>query len=422
MTNIMFKEMNYRLLFFLILLFGTKVLQADQCWLETDYLLWTTKKAPLPLPLVTSASLDDPLPGALGQPGTKILLGDEKIAMQWQNGFRVALGSWIDPCQHLGIEGSFFMLPNKTHRQSERTSGAPGSINIAVPIFDVTGLWGLNGVPGETVFILPGPLDGPGFQGRFSLKMSSKLLGAELNSLVNWINTSEFKLDLLCGFRWVQLQESLLFRGKTDALPNAPIAAGFYNFKDNFKTNNNFYALQIGLKADCRMDKWCFNGVAKLALGYMDQKVRIDGKSQTLDGNLFYMTKNTGDEILGGGIFSEPTNRGSHPHDKFAVALETGVNLSYQFSHCFEIGVGYNILWLNQVLRPGDQIDRKINPTRTALAEASRESVGIGPDTPVPFGDSAAAPLPTGPRRPKFKHHSTDFWAHGLTISLNLKF
>ena len=37
------------------------------------------------------------------------------------------------------------------------------------------------------------------------------------------------------------------------------------------------------------------------------------------------------------------------------------------------------------VLRPGDQIDRKINSTRTALADASRATVGTGPG-PVPFG------------------------------------
>jgi hypothetical protein len=137
---------------------------------------------------------------------------------------------------------------------------------------------------------------------------------------------------------------------------------------------------------------------------------------------LFYITKNTGNEVLEGGLFSEPTNLGSHRRDKFAVVLETGVNLSYQFSHCFEIGFGYDFLWLNQLVRPGEQIDRKINPTLTALAQASRDSAGVGPDKPIPFGDSASASLPMGPQRPKFKHRSTDFWAQGLAVSLNFKF
>lgn len=412
----------YCYLFSLLCLLGTYDLNAEEWWLENEYLLWTTKKAPLPVPLATSASLNDPLPGALGQPGTKILLGNEDIDIGWRNGFRVALGGWITNCKQLGIEGSFFMLPKKSHQQSISTSGEPGSLNIAVPIFDVTGLWGLNGMPGETVFILPGPLEGPGFQGDLSLKMSSKLLGSELNTLVNLIDRCRFRIDFIGGFRWVQLEESLEFIGKTSALPNAPFASGFYNFKDSFKTFNNFYGPQIGLKANYNMDCWVVKGFAKAALGCMNQKVRIDGKSQTSNGNLFYLTRNTGNEILQGGIFSEPTNRGSHHRNEFAVVLETGVNLSYQFSHCLEIAVGYNFLWLNQLLRPGEQIDRKINPSQTALAQASRDSAGVGPTQPIPFGDSAPAPLPSEPERPKPKHHNTDFWAQGLAVSLNLKF
>lgn len=414
--------MNLRHLFLLCLLV-TNVLHSEEWWVEGGYLLWTTKKAPLSVPLVTSASLNDPVPGALGQPGTKVLMGNKKIDMNWRNGFRVALGGWIGSCQQMGLEGSFFMLPKKSHHQSIHTSGEVGSLNLAAPIYDVTGLWGLNGVPGETVFILPGPLFGPGFKGRFSLKISSKLLGSDVNASVNLISSCGFKMDFIGGLRWVQLEESLSFIGKTAALPNAPPSViGFYNFKDSFKTNNNFWGPQVGLKADYNADRWLLKGFFKVALGCMNQKAKIQGKSQTSNGNLFYMTQNTGSEILTGGVFTEPSNHGTHHRNAFAIAIETGANLSYKFSDCFEIGLGYNFLWLTQVFRPGNQIDRKINPSQTVLAEASRDSVGIGPETPIPFGTPAAAPLPTGPKKPKFKPRSTDFWAQGLTVTLNLKF
>jgi|688.fasta_scaffold25378_6 hypothetical protein len=414
--------MHYRFLFFLLCLLGTHALFAENGWLECDYLLWTIKKAPLPIPLVTSALLDDPLPGALGQPGTKILLGNKKINRSWQNGLRIGIGEWTDSCQQFGIEGNFFILPKKTHRQSILTSGEPGASNLAVPIYDVTGLWGLDGVPGETVFILPGPLDGPGFKGRFSLKMSSKLLGFGLDARVKWISKCNFDMDFIGGFRWLQLQESLVFMGKTSALPNAPIASGFYNFKDIFKTYNTFYGPQMGLKLNYNVNRWFFKGLAKIALGCMNQKVRIKGNSQTSEGNLFYETKNTGNEVLAGGVFAEPTNHGSHYRNAFAVVCETRIDLTYKVLQCIDVNLGYNFLWLNQVRRPGKKIDRKINPTRTSLAQASRNSVGIGPDKPVPFGSSAAAPLPIGPERPTFRHRRTDFWAQGLTVSFNLKF
>ncbi len=415
-------SVKFRCLIFLLGLLGIHSLYAGELWLEADYLLWTIKKVPLPVPLVTSASLRDPLPGAIGQPGTQILLGNKAVKMNWLNGFAAKLGKWMDHSQQFGIESNFFMLPERSHQQSIHTSGEPESDNVAVPIYDVTGLWGLNGMPGETVFILPGPLLGPGFQGHFSLNMSSKLLGFELNSLANLIDKCRFRVDFIGGFRWLQLKESLLFIGKTAALPNAPIASGFYNFKDSFKTNNNFYGFQIGCKASYHIDSWFFKGFAKLALGCMNQKIKVNGKSQTSDGNLFYMTENTSHEILSGGIFAEPTNRGSHCKNEFAVALETGVNLCYQVTNCFEISLGYNFLWLNQLLRPGEQIDRQINPTRTALAQASRDSEGTGISKPIPFGDSTAASRPKGPIRPKFKHRHTDFWAQGLSVNLNLKF
>lgn len=413
--------MLYIFRFILLYLLSTFSIHADEWWLENSYLLWTTKKASLAVPLVTSASLDDALPGAIGQPGTKILLGDEKIDLGWRNGYRVSIGRWLECCPDCGVEIGFLVLPNKKYHQSIQTSGEPGSLNLAVPIFDVTGLWGLQGLPGDSVFILPGPLDGPGFQGQFSLKLSSQLLGSEINAKINLKNKSCYNIDCIGGFHWLQLKESLSFEGKTEAVPGSA-ESGFYNFEDSFKAVNNFYGPQIGLKGEYRIGKLLLNGFAKLALGCMNQGADIKGKSRTSNGNLFYMTKNSGNTILNGGLFSEPGNRGSHYHNQFAAVLETGVSLSFYISTSIEIGLGYNFLWLNQVLRPENEIDRRLNPTQTVLAKVSRESVGVGPATPIPFGEATAASLPIGSERPKFKHRSTDFWAQGLTVTINCVF
>src|SRR5208283_6095108 len=48
-------------------------------WASSDYLFWWSKNAPAPVPLVTTGSLADPIPGALGQPGTKVLFGDQTL-------------------------------------------------------------------------------------------------------------------------------------------------------------------------------------------------------------------------------------------------------------------------------------------------------------------------------------------------------
>ncbi len=86
-----------------------------------------------------------------------------------------------------------------------------------------------------------------------------------------------------------------------------------------------------------------------------------------------------------------------------------------------EINLGYTFLWISKVLRPGDQIDRKINSTRTALADASRATVGTGPG-PIPFGTPGPAPAARGPKKPSTDSKATSFWAQGLDVGIQMNF
>lgn len=163
-------------------LLSERILPPTKFWISSEYLGWTLANSPVPLPLVTSASFSDSIPGAIGQPTTKVLLGNKTDGIRWQNGFKIGAGTTINNERVISIEGSYFFLPRATIESNLNTTGEPGSPNLAVPIYDVTGFWGLNGVPGETVYILPGPLfDDPGFEGHFSLKISTLFQGAELN-------------------------------------------------------------------------------------------------------------------------------------------------------------------------------------------------------------------------------------------------
>src|SRR5205814_810605 len=60
-----------------------------RAWVDAEYLLWWTKGAPLSTPLVTTGSLTDIPPGALGQPGTRVLFGDHSIGFGALSGLRV---------------------------------------------------------------------------------------------------------------------------------------------------------------------------------------------------------------------------------------------------------------------------------------------------------------------------------------------
>src|SRR5438874_1977521 len=68
---------------------------APRVWARADNLMWWTKRAALP-PLVVTGSEADPFPGALDQPGTRILFGDKGLGYGMFNGLRLSAGAWID--------------------------------------------------------------------------------------------------------------------------------------------------------------------------------------------------------------------------------------------------------------------------------------------------------------------------------------
>lgn len=83
-------------------------------WFIADYLLWWTKDAPLPAPLVTVGSASDPVPGALGQPGTQVIYGGGSVSLHPASGFRLDTGFYIDPEQTFGVQSRFFELASQS--------------------------------------------------------------------------------------------------------------------------------------------------------------------------------------------------------------------------------------------------------------------------------------------------------------------
>ena len=398
------------------------LLSANDCWVEVEYLGWTSKETSLPIPLVTTASFVDPIPGAIGQPNTRTLLGQQTLSSQWQNGFRIDVGTWMFPECGAGFESNYFLMPTYTQNKRFFTSGEVGSPNFAVPIFDTTGVFGLNGIAGQTVFILPGPIGGTaGFEGLFNLSVSHQFQGAELDYIYIVGTNGCFGLDGSIGIEWIQLKESLTFQGATHTAIGSSFGSNFYNFQDTFKTDNNFVGGTIGFKT--LFEKW--NGSIetgiKLGIGVTNERVSIHGTSQTAGGNLFFLTSGTASDILPGGVFAQASNIGTFDHRIFATTLEANIRLGYHLFSFLELTVGYRFFWLKRVVRPGNQMDRNINTTLTALANASHATVGTGPG-PVPFGAPAAAPAASGTPDPLFRFNQSNTWTQSLTAGLTVRF
>ena len=105
-----------------------------------------------------------------------------------------------------------------------------------------------------------------------------------------------------------------------------------------------------------------------------------------------------------GAYFSQPTNIGSQSSNQFAVIPEVNVNFGIKLSPWASVIVGYSFLYVSSVARPGDQIDRVINPTQA----------------PAIGGIPGAALV--GPARPTLIVHDTDLWLQGLNLALELRF
>ncbi|HEX4608296.1 MAG TPA: BBP7 family outer membrane beta-barrel protein, partial [Urbifossiella sp.] len=86
----------------------------------------------------------------------------------------------------------------------------------------------------------------------------------------------------------------------------------------------------------------------------------------------------------------------------FAVVPEAILKVGLKYGDFSRFFVGYNFLYLNTVVRPGDQIDRTVNPTQ--ISSLNPGGVLVGPDHP----------------RPAIV--TTDFWAQGLVIGFEARF
>lgn len=389
-------------------------------WIEADYLAWFIKKNPEPVPLVTFANEDDDLPGALGQPHTRILMGKESIGMGWLQGFEISLGGPIY-CK-LGVEAAYLFLPSVTKKREVTTSGEPGSPNLAVPIYDTTGVLGLGGVPGETIFVLPGPLEGsPFFSGLFDLRITSFIQGAEINGVYAFADHSQFSIDLLAGLRWFELKETLRFKSVTITVPGTPFSSNASKFNDRFQTFNNYLAAQIGVQGQYNWRWLSIEGIVKGSVGTTIEELKIQGSSSTITGTVWFTTASSFSDSINGGIFAEPSNIGSHRNFPFAWSIESRVKSIFKITENFGIDIGYTFLWISRVLRPGKQIDRKINSTRTAMADLSRETTGTGPG-PIPFGTPGPAPRAQGPDSPNAHLQESFFWAQGFNVGIQFSF
>lgn len=355
-------------------------------WARSEYLHWRVTGAPIAAPIVTGGPASGI--GAIGEPGTTILFGTgsgQDANFGPFSGVRLAIGGWLEEDYEFSWECTGFLLERRTHLFRADSAGGGATI-VAIP-FRATEPFNAVNPAGET------SVNSGSAPSSALVNLSSQLWGAEANQLVNLWTTERFYWAAILGFRYVGLSENFALDYTSFDTFNGGTAA----VADRFSATNHFYAGQIGARIGLTHERWNLDAAAKVALGSNFQSVNIEGNT-TVSGGAFGFADGT----TAGGVFAQPSNIDRASRNVFMVAPEFQIKAAYELTPRLRAHVGYNALYLSNVVRPGNHLDRNINPTQNAFF--------------VPPGTLTGTPAPLATIR------ESSFWAHGLQVGMELRY
>jgi hypothetical protein len=365
-------------------------------WGSAEYLLWWSAGMDLP-PLVSTSPLGTPrvAAGVLGEPSTEVIYGGDDILTGSRSGLRLRLGAWFDSMYQIGAQAEFFGLQDKSAKFEEFSDSAGHPI-LARPFFNinprvpVTNIFDPPAREDAQLISFPNELSG---MVRVNAKTELQGLAVHLRGLLaaegfsvaqaNWYS----RADILAGYRYMRLAESLGIAEEITSLN--PVTRSTISIQDQFNTANEFHGLDFGAVWRGGWRKWSLELLAKTALGNVHQTVDISGATTISQ-------PNGPTQDYDRGFLALPSNSGQYSRDRFAVIPELGANVGFMVFPRWRASVGYTVIFWGPVVRPGDQIDRDINPDQLPP-----------PITPL-----------AGPLRPAFEYEEVNYWVHGLTLGL----
>jgi hypothetical protein len=355
---------------------GPGTATSERLWASAEYLVWWIKSNPTPplvgtLPAIQAVqNLDNLPPGAIGH-----TFGGGPLRFGEFSGGRFTAGGWLDAGQNIGVEGSLLFLERRHINFGATSAGDPV---IGPVLFDAT-------ANKETIIVPVNPADAVE---RARGSASERLWGYEINARHRVVLFGESSIDVLAGFRYLDLQDDLFSQTSTTFLD-----FGTRTRTDFFNTRDQFYGGQVGGVIDLREGPWALSLIGKIGFGNVHQTININGSTLTVP---FTGTP----QLIPGGVLALPSNIGSYHHNESTWLPEFTANLGYQFNGHLRVFIGYTFLYMNHVVRPGDVIDA-VNPASI-------------PNVIVPNPSPLVRPAPL------FKE--TNVWAQGINFGLEYRY
>ena len=201
---------------------------------------------------------------------------------------------------------------------------------------------------------------------------------------------------MVTGFKYLSLRDRLsleenlyLYSDQANRFPAGTSGSGI-TVLDQFSAQNNFYGGQIGGILGLHVNRWSFDTTLKLAVGTNQVHANILGNT-TVTGPGGGVTNYTG------GLLGQASNIGAFNFSETSFVPELGFMIGYNFTPRVKMMLGYNLIYWTNVVRAGDLIDTNVNP-----AQLPPSTVTAGP----PFR----------------QFNTSDFWAQGISLGLEIKY
>lgn len=356
------------------------VLPVPRSWVthwyaRTEYMSLWAKGNPLPA-LVTTSPQGTPQAdaGVLGEPGTEILFGDERIATGGMQGARITFGHWLDECKSTALEAQYWVAG--ISQDGGSLASEAGDPIIARPFFNTE-----NG--GEDAQLVAYP----GLAGSLRIDSRNEMHSVNLLLRKEWLQgIAGGSVDLFGGYRYFRFRESLAIEESV---------AGTFGLYDKFTAENDFHGVDFGAEFEMRHGPWLFDVTTKVAVGDMREKLTVSG--------LTYLLADPGTTTPGGWL-TAPSNLGRYGDHELVAIPELDLRLVFAAYERIRLSVGYNMAFVSKVVRTGDQIDTTVNPGQlTAL--------------PLARGGGVASP----DARPAPNLDDTALWLYGITFGVEMR-
>jgi hypothetical protein len=338
-----------------------------------DYLYWFPRKSSLP-PLVTSGTASAPVPAALNQPGTQVLVQGTQLDDPQLQGGRITFGVGIDQSDEWSIMGTAFLLEEGQRALSFGDRGRTGVLGR--PFFNLA-----TGMEDADVFAVAGVTTG-----QLTVSQKRRFYGGDVDLRYEYLCSDNSRVHLLTGVKLLFLDEALDFR-RVSVNP----AAGVLAQSESLQAQNRFYGGQVGAEWEFRLGPVFFLTRGKVAFGVTDVNPNLSAETRTINPAMMTFVQSQG-------LYVSAATAGRSEKTVFAVSPELNFRFGLDFNDWVRFSVGYTFIGLSDATRAGDLINRNVNPLTINQ----------------PLALTTVAPQATTP--------TTGFWVQGFDVSVRFSF